>query len=51
MSLYRSVPASEIPSDYTGVLFTPFDPSNHWRLELARELKAVGYAVDANLLL
>lgn len=34
----------EIPSDFSGVGYVPFDAANnHWKLELARELKAAGY--------
>ena len=39
----------EIPSDYSGVLFTSVDDRGAWRLELAGELKAAGFAVDLNL--
>jgi predicted nucleotide-binding protein len=38
----------ETPSDYSGVLFIPFDASDGWRLKLVRELKAAGLEVDAN---
>jgi predicted nucleotide-binding protein len=38
----------EIPSDYDGVLFVPFDPQETWRNEIVRELKAVGFQIDAN---
>jgi predicted nucleotide-binding protein len=41
----------EIPSDYSGVLYTKMDPSGAWRLEIAKELKAVGFPVDMNLTL
>jgi predicted nucleotide-binding protein len=49
--IYRDTPGFELPSDYSGVAFVPFDPSGAWRVLLARELKAAGYAVDANLLI
>ncbi|MGZ9129670.1 MAG: TIR domain-containing protein [Candidatus Binatia bacterium] len=39
----------EIPSDYSGVLFTEIDDRGAWRLELARELKTAGFLVDLNL--
>jgi predicted nucleotide-binding protein len=39
----------QIPSDYKGVLFIPMDASNGWQLSLAKEMKAVGIAVDLNL--
>lgn len=38
----------EIPSDYKGVLFVPFDKDGAWRLTLARELKAAGLRIDLN---
>jgi predicted nucleotide-binding protein len=38
----------ETPSDYSGVLFIPFDAAHGWRLKLVRELKAAGLDVDAN---
>lgn len=41
----------EIPSDYSGVLYTKLDASGAWRLELAKELKAAGFPVDMNLAL
>jgi predicted nucleotide-binding protein len=41
----------EIPSDYSGVLYTKLDGTGAWRLELAKELKAAGLPVDMNLAL
>jgi hypothetical protein len=41
----------ELPSDFSGVIYTPYDAAGHWRFELVRELKAAGYGVDANALL
>jgi len=41
----------EIPSDYSGVLYTKMDTSGAWRLEIAKELKAAGLPVDMNLAL
>lgn len=38
----------EIPSDYSGVLFTPLDESGAWKSALARELMAAGLPVDLN---
>lgn len=38
----------ETPSDYSGVLFIPFDASDGWRLRLVKELKAAGLDIDAN---
>lgn len=50
LALYRGVENFEIPSDYQGVLYTPYDESGAWRLNLVNELKACGYDVDANKL-
>lgn len=41
----------EILSNYAGVLYIPLDVSGAWKINLVRELKAVGYNIDANLVL
>ncbi|MBI5933645.1 MAG: nucleotide-binding protein [Chloroflexi bacterium] len=41
----------EIPSDYSGVLFLPFDSRGRWQLDFVKELRACGYNVDANKLI
>ena len=38
----------EVPSDLSGVVYTPFDDHGAWRLKLVKELKAAGYNADAN---
>jgi predicted nucleotide-binding protein len=38
----------EIPSDFGGVVYEPFDVAGAWKQKLGRELKAVGYAIDWN---
>ncbi len=38
----------EMPSDYMGVVYVPFDAAGAWKLTLARELKAAGIDVDMN---
>lgn len=43
--------AIELPSDYVGVIYVPFDSADGWRLHLAKELKAAGFNVDMNLAL
>jgi predicted nucleotide-binding protein len=48
--LYRKVENFEMPSDYSGVLYIPYDDSKRWEIELVKELKACGYNVDANKL-
>jgi len=45
-ALYR--PGVSVPSDYTGVLYVELDDRGAWKLELAKELKAAGLAVDMN---
>lgn len=40
----------EMPSNYIGVAYTPYDKLGKWIFELARELKSCGYQVDANKL-
>lgn len=37
-----------IPSDFSGVIWTVMDEANGWMQELARELQAAGYAIDWN---
>lgn len=50
LALYQE--GVEIPSDYSGVLYTLYDkPDGAWRYELIRELKPLKYDVDANRLL
>ena len=41
----------DVPSDFSGVVYTEYDTAGRWRFELARELKALGYDIDANALL
>ena len=49
--LYREDDDFEFPSDISGVIYKPYDgDSGNWRAELVKELKACGYAVDANKL-
>ena len=38
----------EIPSDFAGIVWEKMDDGNGWKMALARELKAAGYAVDLN---
>ena len=49
--LYQEDKDFEMPSDYKGVLYTPYDTSGRWKFELVKELKNCGYDVDANKLL
>jgi predicted nucleotide-binding protein len=38
----------ELPSDWDGVAWVGMDARGAWKLELARELKAAGFAIDMN---
>jgi predicted nucleotide-binding protein len=38
----------EIPSDISGILYIPIDPSGSWRFKLAQELKTAGLRIDLN---
>ncbi len=51
VALYRQEKNFEMPSDFSGVLFVPFDSSGRWQFDLVKELKSCGYKVDANKLL
>ena len=49
--LYREDDDFEMPSDISGMIYKLYDgDSGNWRSELVKELKACGYAVDANKL-
>jgi predicted nucleotide-binding protein len=37
----------EIPSDYQGVVFVPFDKQNGWRMQLVSELLGANLPVGA----
>lgn len=42
----------EVPSDFSGVVYVDFDAaSNHWKVELARELRAAKYQLNMDALL
>ena len=43
-ALYRE--GVDIPSDYSGVLYVPFDDDGDWKPKLARELRAADVLVD-----
>jgi predicted nucleotide-binding protein len=36
----------EKPSDYQGVVYIPYDPAGGWKVQLAREFKALGLPFD-----
>ncbi len=41
----------ELPSDILGIAYTNLDDAGAWKLELARELSAVGFTIEAGKLL
>jgi predicted nucleotide-binding protein len=41
--------AVDLPSDYEGVVYIPFDAE--WKIQLGKELEAAGYAIDWNLVM
>lgn len=48
LTLFETENDIEILSDYTGVLFVPYDNLGKWQLDIVKELKAIGISVDAN---
>lgn len=48
LALHQNVENFEIPSDYNGIVFVPYDDAGKWQFELVKELKAIGVKVDAN---
>jgi len=48
--IYRQEKGFEMPSDYSGVVYIPFDKEGAWQLKITKELKTAGYDVDANAL-
>ncbi|MBK9509398.1 MAG: nucleotide-binding protein [Cytophagaceae bacterium] len=38
----------ELPSDISGILYTPLDDTESWKIKLLKELKSAGFNVDAN---
>jgi predicted nucleotide-binding protein len=51
LALYEDVDNFELPSDYSGVMFIKYDNTSFWKLELVKELKAIGIQVSADDLL
>jgi predicted nucleotide-binding protein len=49
--LHEQIENFEIPSDYKGVLYIPYDNNGNWKLSIAKELKAIGFNIDGNKLL
>jgi hypothetical protein len=45
-ALYKG--SVELPSDFSGIIYVPFDDAGGWKISLAKELKSAGYSVDMN---
>ncbi|MCH8230589.1 MAG: nucleotide-binding protein, partial [Chloroflexi bacterium] len=41
-------PDTEIPTNYSGVIFIPIDGAGAWKMLLARELRSAGLPIDMN---
>jgi predicted nucleotide-binding protein len=48
--IYRRSENFEILSDFSGVLYIPYDDSGRWQFDIIKELNACGYKIDANKL-
>lgn len=48
VAIFEETDNFETPTDYDGVIFVPYDKDGHWRFKVIRELKELGYNVDAN---
>lgn len=51
LALYRKEDNFDMPNDYSGVLYVPYEPSGRWQYDILKELKACGYEIDANKLI
>lgn len=38
----------ELPSDFSGILYTPIDSDGHWKYKLGKEIMAAGFKFDLN---
>jgi hypothetical protein len=45
-----ATPGIEVPSDIAGVIYTPLDRAGAWKMQVLRELKDAGYAIDFALI-
>ncbi len=49
--LYKEDDNFEMPSDYHGNLYIPYDIAGNWKFSLTKELRTCGFNVDANRLI
>lgn len=48
IAIFEQIDNFEIPSDYDGVIFLPYDETGRWKFDIIKELKVLNYNVDAN---
>ena len=41
----------ETPNDISGIVYTPMDNNQAWKISVAKEMKKVGYNIDFNKIL
>lgn len=51
IAIFEQTENLEIPSDYDGVIFIPFDKDGRWKFDVIKELKSLNFKVDANKIL
>lgn len=51
VALHKESNDFEMPSDYNGVLYIPYDENGSWRFKLAKELNDAGFEINANKLI
>lgn len=51
IAIFEQAEDFEIPSDYDGVIFIPYDKEGRWKFDIIKELKSLDYNVDANKIL
>jgi CAP12/Pycsar effector protein, TIR domain len=50
-AIFRPHENFEMPSDYSGVLFVPYEADGSWRFKLAKELKECGFKLNLEAIL
>ena len=50
-AIFRPHENFEMPSDYSGVLFVPYEADGSWRFQLAKELKECGFKLNLDAIL
>ncbi|MFX1442084.1 MAG: TIR domain-containing protein [Promethearchaeota archaeon] len=49
--LYKESESFEKPSDIDGLVYCNYDEKGAWKMRLVKEMKAIGYQIDANKLI